>query len=108
VWTYENTVIAVGYLALIGGLWSVIFYLERRTRLIAQIAEVKSRLTQPRRAPHYATKIQMADGSLVMLTSMVRLHVGEQITVDLANGHITSVVPGAKIIGTVVEQQVLF
>lgn len=108
-WTDENTLVAVGYVALVGvPLWLAL-YLERRRRLLKQIEEVRSRLVEEPKRPTYKTVIQMnSDGSLVSFKSLMLMHVGEAVTVDIASGKIQSYVPGARPIGLVVASEVVF
>lgn len=108
-WTNENTVAALGYVALIASLIGSVLYLERRGRLLAQVVEVKERLTAPPKKPTYKTVIQMnSDGSLVSLKSRFHLQVGEVVTVDGASGMIRSYVQGSRPLGLVVSCEVTF
>lgn len=79
-WTTENTLVALGYLALIGSLFSLVLYLERRTKLLATVDEVKKRLTE---LPYYETTVQLdTDGSLSKLRSRSRLVIGSIVGSD--------------------------
>lgn len=105
-WTTENTLVALGYLALIGSLFSLVLYLERRTKLLATVDEVKKRLTAP--PPIWKVVVQMnSDGSLVSLRSRTEMHVGDVVSVELG-GMVGPYTRGSKPVGLVVSCETNF
>lgn len=111
-WTTENTLVALGYVAIIiGALFALVLYLalmlyvERRTQLLQQVDEVKARLVRSTSSAIYRTSVQMAtDGSLVQFDCRIPLARGMMVTLDI-RGQLAPIGINNTVLGTVVTQE---
>lgn len=103
-WTTENTLVALGYVLLIGGLLLLVWRLERKTRLLAQVDIVRRRLVQPPPQPIYKTIVQLdSNGGLASFNCRVPLSVGSMVTADI-RGELAPPGVNSRILGVVVSQ----
>jgi len=107
--TTEQMLVALGYVSIIGGLFLLVLWLERRTQLLKQVEVVRDRLTAPPRQPRYRTRVQLenvsATGQMVEFTSRVPLPVGTMVTADI-RGELAPMGPNSRAVGRVVWQEV--
>ena len=102
-WTAENSWVALGYALLIGTSFCLVLWLDRRTRLLAQVQAVRDRLTG-RTQQTYRTTVQMNDGTQMRFDSTFLLATGDFVEADI-NGQISpaDLLTSQRVIGVVVS-----
>lgn len=76
-WGTEQTLVALGYVSIIISLIALVLHLEKRTRLLEQVEQVKARLLQPPPKPVFEVVVQANDGTQFSFSTTIPLAVGD-------------------------------